>query len=49
MGRPPVENPRRKVLSVKVTAGEDKAIRRMAAQAGLTVSSFILGKLLGGK
>lgn len=49
MGRPPVKNPRRIALGVKVTRGEARAIRRMAAQARKTVSAFILRKLLGGK
>jgi uncharacterized protein (DUF1778 family) len=48
MGRPPVKNPRRIALGVKVTKQEAKAIRRMAAQAKSSVSTFILGKLLGG-
>ena len=49
MGRPPVKNPRHNVLAVKVSAAQDKTVRRMTAQAKVTVSTFILGKLLGGK
>ena len=49
IGRPPVENPRRIVLSLKVTADEAAAIRRMAAKAKLTVSAFIVQKLTEGK
>jgi 16S rRNA U516 pseudouridylate synthase RsuA-like enzyme len=49
VGRPRVPHPRRRVLSLKVTAGERQAIRRMAAAAGCTVSTFILRKVLGGE
>lgn len=49
IGRPPMKNPRLKVLALKVNAAQDKTIRRQAAEAKTTVSTFILGKLLGGK
>ena len=49
MGRPPVKNPRHTVLALKVSAAQAKAIRHKAVEAKATVSSFILGKLLGGK
>ena len=48
MGRPRVPDPRHWVLAVKVTKGESKAIRGMAAMAGLSVSAFILRKVMGG-
>ena len=44
-----MKHPRRITLGVKVTKAEARTIRGMAAAAGLTVSSFILGRVLGGK
>jgi uncharacterized protein (DUF1778 family) len=47
LGRPPARDPRHWVLAVRVTNAEAKAIRGMAAGTGLTVSTFILRRVLG--
>ena len=49
IGRPPKENPRNEILTLRLSLRDAKAIRRMAAQAKVTVSTFILRRLLGGK
>ena len=49
IGRPRAEDPRHRVLGVKVMESEDKLIRLRAAKAGLTVSKYILREVLKGE
>lgn len=48
-GRKRVKHPRCILLGFKVTKAEARIIRGMAARAKLTVSAFILRRLLEGK
>jgi len=46
MGRPPIKNPRSEFLAFRATKDEAMAIRKMAKAANLSLSDFVLKKLL---
>lgn len=46
-GRPKVENPRRTQIAFRVTDYERKRIEDAALKAGVSLSAFVLGCVLG--
>jgi hypothetical protein len=49
MGRPPMEDPRRGHIVIRVNKAEEKAIRDAARKARLRIGEYVRGKLLGEK
>jgi hypothetical protein len=46
MGRPPMKDPRRGHIVIRVNKAEEKAIRRAAIDAGLRLGEYVRSKLL---
>lgn len=44
-GRPPVENPKEKILGVRVTVGDHERVKRYAASHHQTISKVVLDGL----
>ena len=42
MGRPPLENPRNTLISLKVTARERAELAKAAKAAGMSLSAYIM-------
>ena len=42
MGRPPIPNPKNRLIALRVTAKEREMLIRKAKKAGMTLSEYIL-------
>jgi hypothetical protein len=47
MGRPPMKDPRRGHIVIRVNKAEEKAIRQAAKDAGMRLGEYVRRKLLG--
>lgn len=47
MYRKRLSEPRKSMIAIKVTPAERQELKKLAAAAGLSVSAFLLGRVLG--